>query len=92
MIESLLFEHPDLVNRIAFSMFLLAAVLIVRAWWISNRIAADTGKRIRLTAMFSLCIQTAAGLRISFHVYNRLEDVHGVLEVLKKNIDLAVRD
>jgi selenocysteine lyase/cysteine desulfurase len=30
------------------------------------------------------------GLRISFHVYNTLEDVHAVTEVLKKNIHLLV--
>jgi selenocysteine lyase/cysteine desulfurase len=32
------------------------------------------------------------GLRISFHVYNTLDDVKAVVEVLKKNIDLMVRD
>ncbi len=32
------------------------------------------------------------GLRISFHVYNTLEDVKAVVEVLKKNIDLMVLD
>jgi selenocysteine lyase/cysteine desulfurase len=31
------------------------------------------------------------GLRISFHLYNTLDDVQAVLEVLGKNIDLAVR-
>ncbi|MGA8143407.1 MAG: aminotransferase class V-fold PLP-dependent enzyme [Candidatus Acidiferrales bacterium] len=31
------------------------------------------------------------GLRVSFHVYNTLDDVHAVLDVLRKNIDLAVR-
>ncbi len=30
------------------------------------------------------------GLRISFHMYNTLDDVQTVLEVLEKNIDLAV--
>jgi selenocysteine lyase/cysteine desulfurase len=30
------------------------------------------------------------GLRISFHVYNTLDDVKAVLEVLQKNIDLMV--
>jgi selenocysteine lyase/cysteine desulfurase len=30
------------------------------------------------------------GLRISFHVYNTLDDVKAVVEVLKKNIDLMV--
>jgi selenocysteine lyase/cysteine desulfurase len=29
------------------------------------------------------------GLRISFHVYNTLEDVHAVLESLEENIDLV---
>jgi selenocysteine lyase/cysteine desulfurase len=32
------------------------------------------------------------GLRISFHVYNTVDDVKAVVEVLKKNIDLMVRD
>jgi selenocysteine lyase/cysteine desulfurase len=32
------------------------------------------------------------GLRISFHVYNTMEDVHAVLGVLKDNLDLAVRE
>jgi selenocysteine lyase/cysteine desulfurase len=32
------------------------------------------------------------GLRISFHVYNTMEDVKAVVEVLKKNIDLLVPD
>jgi selenocysteine lyase/cysteine desulfurase len=31
------------------------------------------------------------GLRISFHVYNTMDDVTAVVEVLKKNIDLMVR-
>jgi selenocysteine lyase/cysteine desulfurase len=31
------------------------------------------------------------GLRISFHVYNTLNDVRAVLEVLEENINLAVR-
>jgi len=30
------------------------------------------------------------GLRISFHVYNTMDDVQAVVEVLKKNIDLMV--
>lgn len=30
------------------------------------------------------------GLRISFHVYNTEDDVHAVVEILKKNIDLMV--
>jgi selenocysteine lyase/cysteine desulfurase len=32
------------------------------------------------------------GLRISFHVYNTLDDVKAVVEVLKKNLDLMVLD
>jgi|SRR3984957_3244092 len=32
------------------------------------------------------------GLRISFHVYNTMDDVKAVVEVLKKNIDLMVLD
>jgi len=32
------------------------------------------------------------GLRISFHVYNTLDDVKAVVEVLQKNIDLLVLD
>jgi selenocysteine lyase/cysteine desulfurase len=32
------------------------------------------------------------GLRVSFHVYNTLDDVEAVTEVLRKNIDLLVRD
>jgi selenocysteine lyase/cysteine desulfurase len=32
------------------------------------------------------------GLRISFHVYNALDDVKAVVEVLEKNIDLMVLD
>ncbi len=32
------------------------------------------------------------GLRISFHLYNTLDDVHAVLNVLKENIALTVRE
>ena len=32
------------------------------------------------------------GLRIAFHVYNTMDDVKAVAEVLKKNIDLLVRE
>lgn len=32
------------------------------------------------------------GLRVSFHLYNTLDDVRAVLEVLEKNIGLVVRD
>jgi selenocysteine lyase/cysteine desulfurase len=30
------------------------------------------------------------GLRIAFHVYNTMDDVNAVVEVLKKNINLLV--
>jgi selenocysteine lyase/cysteine desulfurase len=32
------------------------------------------------------------GLRIAFHIYNTMDDVKAVVEVLKKNIDLTVLD
>ncbi len=32
------------------------------------------------------------GLRISFHVYNTMDDVKAVVEVLKTNINLLVRE
>jgi selenocysteine lyase/cysteine desulfurase len=32
------------------------------------------------------------GLRVSFHLYNTLEDVRSVLDVLNENLDLAVRE
>jgi selenocysteine lyase/cysteine desulfurase len=32
------------------------------------------------------------GLRIAFHVYNTIDDVKAVVEILKKNIDLLVRE
>jgi selenocysteine lyase/cysteine desulfurase len=32
------------------------------------------------------------GLRISFHVYNTMDDVNAVMEVLQKNIDLMILD
>lgn len=32
------------------------------------------------------------GLRVSFHVYNTFDDVRAVLDVLKKNLELCVRD
>ena len=31
------------------------------------------------------------GLRLSFHIYNTLDDVRSILEVLRENLDLAVR-
>jgi len=32
------------------------------------------------------------GLRIAFHVYNTMDDVQAVVEVLQKNIDLLVSE
>ena len=32
------------------------------------------------------------GLRIAFHVYNTLDDVEAVMEILKKNVNLLVRE
>jgi selenocysteine lyase/cysteine desulfurase len=32
------------------------------------------------------------GLRLAFHVYNTLDDVNAVMEVLRKNINLLVRE
>jgi selenocysteine lyase/cysteine desulfurase len=32
------------------------------------------------------------GLRISFHVYNTMDDVKAVADVLRKNIDLMILD
>jgi selenocysteine lyase/cysteine desulfurase len=32
------------------------------------------------------------GLRIAFHVYNTLDDVGRVMEVLRKNVNLLVRE
>ena len=32
------------------------------------------------------------GLRVAFHAYNTIDDVHAVLAALEKNIDLVVRD
>jgi selenocysteine lyase/cysteine desulfurase len=31
------------------------------------------------------------GLRISFHLYNTIDDVNAVVDVLKNNLDLMVR-
>jgi selenocysteine lyase/cysteine desulfurase len=44
----------------------------------------------RLAASGIVASNRHDGLRISFHVYNTMDDVNAVLEVLKKNIDLMV--
>jgi len=35
-----------------------------------------------------VCSSRHDGVRLSFHVYNTLDDVESVLEVLKRNLDL----
>ena len=44
----------------------------------------------KLTASGIVCSSRHDGLRLSFHVYNTLEDVGAVLEVLERNLDLLV--
>jgi selenocysteine lyase/cysteine desulfurase len=39
-----------------------------------------------------VCSNRMDGLRVSFHVYNHLDDVRAVLDVLVKNLDLTVRE
>ncbi len=46
----------------------------------------------KLTASNIVASNRYDGLRISFHVYNTMDDVKAVGEVLKKNIDLMVHD
>jgi len=45
-----------------------------------------------LAANRVVCSSRHDGLRLSFHVYNTLEDVEAVLSVLKQNRDLLVTD
>lgn len=46
----------------------------------------------KLAASQIVCSNRMDGLRVSFHLYNSLEDVQTVLGLLEKNLDLAVRD
>lgn len=46
----------------------------------------------RLAAQGFVCSSRHDGLRISFHLYNTTADVEAVLQALKKNIDLLVRN
>lgn len=46
----------------------------------------------KLAASQIVCSNRMDGLRISFHLYNSLEDVNTVLAMLEKNLDLTVRD
>ncbi len=46
----------------------------------------------KLAASQIVCSNRMDGLRVSFHLYNSLEDVNTVLAMLEKNLDLTVRD
>ncbi len=46
----------------------------------------------KLAAQQMVCSNRMDGLRISFHLYNTIDDVRAVLGVLEKNLDLTVRD
>jgi len=39
-----------------------------------------------------VCSNRMDGLRVSFHLYNNLDDVRAVLDVLAKNLDLTVQE
>lgn len=46
----------------------------------------------KLAAHNIVCSNRMDGLRLSFHLYNSMEDVRTVLGILEKNLDLTVRD
>jgi len=51
--------------------------------------AADSAQLLRVLAQTGIVASSRFdGLRISFHVYNTLDDVETVAEILKKNIHL----
>ena len=53
----------------------------------------DADKLVKkLAANRVVCSNRHDGLRLSFHVYNTLEDVEAVLSVLKQNRDLLITD
>jgi selenocysteine lyase/cysteine desulfurase len=53
--------------------------------------ARDTDALVQKLAAKGIVVSSRRdGLRISFHVYNTLEDVHSVLQVLEQNLDLLV--
>jgi selenocysteine lyase/cysteine desulfurase len=53
----------------------------------------DAGELVaRLAAQGFVCSSRHDGLRISFHLYNTAADVEAVLQALKNNLDLLVRD
>jgi len=90
----------DHINRLAQSLLSTARDLGIRAKTPTD----SAGPLVVLQATDStLLVQKLAengivasnrhdGLRISFHVYNTMDDVKAVTEVLSKNIDLLVRD
>jgi selenocysteine lyase/cysteine desulfurase len=90
----------DHIKRLAQSLLSMARDLGIRA----KTPADSAGPLVVLQATDStLLVQKLAengivasnrhdGLRISFHVYNTLDDVKAVAGVLSKNIDLLVRD
>jgi selenocysteine lyase/cysteine desulfurase len=90
----------DHIKRLAQSLLSMARDLGIRA----KTPADSVGPLVVLQATDStLLVQKLAengivasnrhdGLRISFHVYNTMDDVKAVAEVLSKNIDLLVRD
>ena len=53
----------------------------------------DVGELVKKLANDGLVVSSRHdGLRVSFHVYNTLDDVHAVLEALSRHADLLVRD
>jgi selenocysteine lyase/cysteine desulfurase len=53
----------------------------------------DAGALVqKLSANGIVCSSRHDGLRLSFHVYNTLDDVASVLDVLERNLDLLVID
>ena len=45
----------------------------------------------QLAASGVVCSSRHDGLRLSFHVYNTIDDVQAVLEVLEKNLELMTK-
>jgi|HubBroStandDraft_6_1064221.scaffolds.fasta_scaffold33180_4 hypothetical protein len=50
-----LFDHLELLIQTVVALFVAAILPIARAWWIANRVAANTGQRLPLKALLSLC-------------------------------------
>jgi selenocysteine lyase/cysteine desulfurase len=52
----------------------------------------DSGATVKKFAAQNIVVSNRMdGLRVSFHLYNTLDDVHAVLKVLEQNIGLTVR-